>query len=431
MRFLRAVLLVPVLLVLLAGSALAKGAPTHARLDPRFGRGGVAKTATALGEADVRLAVAPGGKSYVLQGLTVLGFGADGKPNHQFGDNGRVSLFTGEGVWATGITVSKGRVFVTGTIDKPDPQAWIISLLPDGTRNSSFGVTGEVQTTFEMPAPKNAAGTVEPFYAATEPTSIIVDPQGRPVIGGRTVTAVEPCAFGAAPHPVPFVARLTSSGLLDTTFAGRGFAILGERGFLDAMAMGPEGELATIDNQRVDCAEHESQWNSTTGRLTEAGYPSPLLDPARPILQMQPLLAVDQHGRSLVVQTEELVEEPGTIVRLLAGGAIDTTFGHDGGVPLAGRLQWVRALTVDAKGRPIIAGGRAGVELLRLQTNGEFDRKFSPDVVVKDGGRGNTDGAVGAIGLDARGRIYVAGWVESKGLKTGCGVQVTRFLPGS
>jgi uncharacterized delta-60 repeat protein len=434
MKIRTAPLLIPVLLALCVGTAVAKPPPKQlAKLDPSYGRGGVAKTATALKETEVLMAVAPGGKTYVVQGLTVLGFGADGKPNREFGENGRVELFgvAAGTVQATAITVSNGTVWVTGWIDKPNPVAWVISLNPDGTRNRGFGVSGEVQTGFLIPPPTDAAGMPQPSQARYEPTSIFVDAQGRPVVGGRTVsTTTTPagCWLDII-EPAAFVARLTPSGLTDTSFAGRGYTILGP-GSASAVALAPNGELAALDNLHTGCHEHEPS-SFSTDRLTEAGLASPLLDPARPSFTMRPLLVVDQEGRLLVVQTVEASESPGTVVRLLPTGFVDTTFGHEGGAPLTGLLSWAAGLAVDAKGRPLVVGGRGGVEILRLQADGKRDSSFGPKGMFKGGAAGNSEGAVGAIGLDQRGRIYVAGWVQSKSLKTGYGVQVTRILPGS
>lgn len=435
MKLRTALLLIPVLLAFCVGTAVAKPPPRQTRLDPSYGRKGVAKTATT--ELTVaRLAVTPEGRSYVLQGMTVLAFAPNGRPAPDFGTKGRVTLTpAGSEGSAVDIAVdSKGRIVVVGRVGSREmrtQESFVIRLLPNGDRDPQFGSDGEVDTRFGIPVGESGRGSnwAQLSFGAT---TVAVDSQDRPIIGGQTAGPPQECYFGGNSRPVPFVARLTTSGAADASFfgAGAGYA-LGTQGTIEAMALAPVGELVLLTNLSVMCQEHENRMTVETGRLTETGLPSPALDPARPIFQMEPELAVDQHGRSIVIQTEEFSEQPGVVVRLLASGDVDRRFGFDGGLPLAGRLEFPRALAVDDEGRPIIASGSASVELLRLRTDGKIDQSFGPRGVINGGGAGNYSGSVEDMELDARGRIYVLSAVKSTTLKTGCGIQVARFVPGS
>lgn len=450
MKIRTALLLIPVLLALCAGTAAAKTAPKQqAKLDPSFGRGGVAKTATAAAQVPgtVKLAVSSAGKSYVLQNATVLAFGSNGKPDPGFGKNGRVTITTTKGEAAgKAIAVdSQGRILITGALPPPSaysPETFVIRLLPNGTRDPQFGSNGEVDTTFGVPAPQvpplveylNGHLNVSPIAG---PVSLTVDAQDRPIVGGYTSSLVQSCYLGTHPIRAPLVARLTASGAIDPSFGGGHGYVIGNEGAIVAMGFAPSDELVTLDNRRLECGEHEAEYRTMTGRLTEAGDTSPLLDPGRPELTVFPQLAVDPSGRSLVLETSEAWAEdegPNVLTRLLPSGAVDTSFGHEGGMPVSGRFAngtWFAGIGVDAKGRPLVAAGAKGVEVLRLQTDGKADPKFGPKGVVRGGAKGNTEGRPEAIALDGRGRIYVAGWVVDPALKTGDGVQVTRILPGS
>src|SRR6266568_3689134 len=120
MKLLKAILLVPALLVFLAGTALAMPATQPAGIDPNFGHGGTIDVSIPKEsiEKPVQMATAPSGKSYVLVGSTLLAFGANGRPDTGFGKNGRVRVTSAAGTafQVTGVAVdSNGRVLVSGS----------------------------------------------------------------------------------------------------------------------------------------------------------------------------------------------------------------------------------------------------------------------------------------------------------------------------
>ena len=250
MKLRKAILLGPALLVLLAGTALAKSAPNPARLDPSFGHKGGTVIFTpplegAANGAIIHLAVAPSNKSYVQLATWIFAFGANGKPDRGFGDNGRVTVATKGGalVEVTAEAVdSQGRVLVTGTIE-PVPglkektisgepsltlgpvavvEAFVIRYLPNGSLDPTFGSGGEVDTTFGAPRP---LGTVERpaewERPAVRATQIAVDAAGRPVIAAKFVQRVDGC-FDKNGVDQAFVTRLNVNGTLDSGFGSSG-----------------------------------------------------------------------------------------------------------------------------------------------------------------------------------------------------------------
>jgi uncharacterized delta-60 repeat protein len=456
MRILRAVLLVPVLLALLAGSALAKSPPTKppAGVDKSFGTMGVAKIATggASPEGAVRMALAPSGRVYALQGNLLLAFQASGRPARAFGNNGRVRVESTRGeLKPTGLAVdSQGHVLVGGTIftypselDPPIPadakvdagatmrEAFVDRYLEDGSPDTSFGNGGESDTTFGLPRPTGLPGQgVEFERALVEATTLTIDPQDRPVVGGNYSSALYFCGCENE-HPVPFVGRLTATGSLDTGYGGKGYVAGGEGRILGA-AETPEGGVATLSGAR-SCGPRSDALPSVFDSLTEDGDQNPALDPARPTMYTRSSIAVDSKGRALLTQFDDpFTEDPVKLLRLLPGGAVDTSFGFGGGVPLVGDVTSPGAIAIDAKDRTVVAGSGIehpdGPRLVRYTVAGKRDRTFGDKGLLQGPIADDKRGAVEAVAIDGKGRIYAAGWVESKTLKTGHGIQITRFL---
>jgi hypothetical protein len=474
-RFWRiAVVLAALCVALAAMAACASAAKPHgggapkqkpaAGVDKSFGVGGVAKIATGGSQGPAQMALGSNGRVYVLQAPLLLAFEADGKPARGFGNNGRVRIEGASGyLGVSGLTVdSEGRILVVGTTNTPagareqatNPSAtepWNSALPPideatvvrfdeDGKRDPSFGNAGEVDTTFGLPRPTGALGAgIEYPAPVVIGTTISVDRQDRPVVGGNFYTAAYAC--GAADDiSAPYTARLTASGAVDTSYAGgKGYSIVGPNGSVQALTETPEGGVATLSAGRP-CGPREDPEASTFVSLTEEGLPSPTLDPARPtmyttMIYTTPMFAVDSKGRFLFGQIDG--PYPGgtvTLSRLLPSGAFDTSFGSNGGVPLLKGVTDPGAIAVDAKDRTVVAqsemGRPYGPRVVRYTAAGKRDWKFGRKGLLEGPVANDEKGTITSMAIDGKGRIYTAGYVESKSLKTGHGIQITRFLPG-
>ncbi|MBO9664701.1 hypothetical protein [Dokdonella sp.] len=86
----------------------------------------------------------------------------------------------------------------------------IVRLLPDGTRDPAFNLTGRVIVGFDFPASSNKTD---------EASSVAVDPAGRILVGGVAQTVGNGLDFA--------VARLLPNGQLDADFDGDGRATIG------------------------------------------------------------------------------------------------------------------------------------------------------------------------------------------------------------
>ena len=441
MRISRAILLAPALCALLVSGAAAQS--SSAGLDSSFGNGGRITVAVPEGpyaSTTIRgVALSPDGRTYVLENSLLVAFEADGEPAAGFGSGGQVAVEPagGEGE-AEGLAVdSQGRILVTGTVElggqkrgglrvgyTPLYAVYVIRLLADGNRDLTFGEDGEVQTTFDLPRPSDAHGVKYKLASATA-TLIAIDQQDRPIIGGGFAKSYGGCESDLI-VPAPFVGRLTATGALDTSFAGKGYALLGGHGDVSALARTPEGGAATL-SFGISCGARTEEEPSRFSAFTESGGAPAGLDPSRPKFYAGNAMAIDPQGRILVVRAPPpAAEARNALVRLLPDGDVDRSFGKNGAVVLKGVLSELGAFTVDAQGRPILARAGRQIELRRLTAAGAVDPTFGP------GGRLFTKGAwAQAVALDGDGRICTASAVRGKKLKTGYGVEVARFLPGS
>jgi hypothetical protein len=307
-------------------------------------------------------------------------------------------------------------------------EAFVTRLLPNGTHDPSFGPGGEVDTTFNLPQPTGKPGTgVEYEHALVEANTLTLDKQGRPVVGGGFIDTAYFCG-DINDRVTAFTGRLTTSGDLDTSYAGKGYAT-GTEGAIRGAAPTPEGGVATLNWATPFCALHGFPTQSTFGALTENGDMSPGLDPARPRFYSSAAIAVDSRDRALMIQEgDPFSEEPGTLLRLLPSGTVDTSYGFGGGIPLTKPIDGAGALTVDGQGRAIVA--HEGM-LARYTAAGRKDSAFGKKGIVNAGTAGNETTVITSLAVHGKGRIYAAGWIQNPSLKTGFGIQITRLLPGS
>jgi uncharacterized delta-60 repeat protein len=443
-------------LAVLAGGAMAKTKP--ARLDPSFGRQGSFMVATPAPSVEperyprTNLAVAPSNKSYVQQGPWVIGFGADGKPDRGFGDNGRVRVAPKGGslVAVSDLAVdSHGRILVAGTLEpvkgltnqpitgklfpplfpQAVTEAFVIRYLPNGSLDPTFGPDGEVVTTFGAPrplGPKETPSTYErPVVSVTQ---IEVDADDRPVISGRYSERVEGCFYKSS-FDQAFVARLDPDGTVDTGFGSGGIAKIASETPI-ALSPAPGGNWATLSGPEV-CEHGLNGLPSQLSVLTETGSASAGLDPGRPPLKAgENAVAVDAQGRILFTEREEFEQPPPRVVRLTASGDLDTSFGKGGAVGV-GRLgaSPVAAIAVEASGRIVVGFGISQLEIGRLTTSGKLEGKFGRKGVLRTSLGSET--GLQALAIDSKGRIVAAGTALGGELKTGQGIGIARFLPGS
>jgi uncharacterized delta-60 repeat protein len=295
---------------------------------------------------------------YTVQGIPDATFGTTGtgEVTFDFGDDTTVAR-------ATAVLIdSVGRIVVAGyVLDDGDFDFAIARLLPNGDLDSSFNEDGRILVGF---------GVNEYLYAAT------IDSQGRIIaIGiGRGIAVV----------------RLTSSGQLDSTFAGDGKM---------------EADYGRSINMATGVVTDELD------RIVVGGWTADYADG-----NVTPLSGVDSFGNVVFNQSANFA-----LTRFLEDGTLDSSFGNGGRTFLDfnDRDDIAHAMTVDAAGRLILVGSSFDLDTREDVAVARFTSSGQPDLTFGLGGKVTTrfsffDVALG-VATDSRGRIVVTGSTWQQG----------------
>ena len=417
----------------------------------------------------VATATMAGGRVIVGGERTVAALKSDGKIDRRFGNNGRVNLpLIGEGqtVIKDVAVNANGRILVLAAarFAKGGGLVIVARLSANGEFDSSFADHGLLVTDFGLPAPRPGGPTTPPD-APTDvlPVGLAVDSAGRLVIAGTMVAAIAPCrGAGEQPHRAAYLARLRSDGSLDASFGKAGVVLDGpnlrfdeQHSFMGGVAI-HEGNIfyATDRNEGANC---EGFGGGLLVRLNKAGGRVPGFGSAG-VLSITPEgtrpreIAVDRWGRILVMRdatSEETTFGPRFEVmsRWKADGTLDASFGHGGeiAVKLPGEESEFDAFSVDARGRPLLAGRIAPPRtrsqeersvtappkfvLMRLRVSGLADRSFGRKGRVVTGfGHGSR---AAATDITIRGkRAIVAGPLLSAHIDPRNGFALVRYWLG-
>jgi len=253
-----------------------------------------------------------------------------------------------------------GKVVAVGTARQPDGRMKLVvfRLQPDGALDPGFGLGG--QAIISDGSPSREAGY-----------SVVVDPDGRIAVAGQRGSNL-------------LVARLLPNGTLDSGFGAAGVFVGRElAGNLIRIAGVPGGAYRVAVNYRV-----QANYNGCgVAGLTSAGA----LDAAFGSGGYAPLqypdyaefwcrsLAVQPDGRLLLGGTVSGVD--GYIGRLLANGAPDPSFSAG---EVDSRFRSVSALAVSPGGTKILVAGEerngySGALIVRLLADGTRDTTFGRD----------------------------------------------------
>jgi uncharacterized delta-60 repeat protein len=318
---------------------------------------------------------------------------------------------------------SDGKVVLAGgTIIGVRTSLVLMRLLPGGGLDSSFGAGGIVVDPFGF-LPDNYSGR-----------DVAIQPDGRIVVAGDV--------FHSGGDDDFFVARFLTNGSPDTSFGFNGITgipfDLGGNLADDAwaLALGPNGTIVVVGT---------ATWSATDldfaiARLTSSGALDTTFDGDGKRLVAFDLGATDRFdgaravaelggGRIAVAGWAHDSGAHGdqfAVVRLRADGAFDTTFDGDGratyGWDLGGSNDDdAEAIAVQPDGRLLVAGTLAGVDdetafaVLRLTGSGAVDTSFGANGtgfalgIFCEAGCGPLHDEGTGLALQADGKILVAG----------------------
>ncbi len=389
-------------------------------------------------QADGRIVIAGGTTEVVAatqafqQALTVVRLDPDGMPDPTFGTGGRVVLATEPGqvgnVRASSVLIRPdGKIVVVGQ-DAPSFSATrrevVFRLNADGSRDSTFGVGGEVAF----------SSALYPQFPQSASAALAAD--GKILLGGL---AAGPNQTGS---PVA-AARLDADGSLDTTFNGTGMTstplvINGlSNNVIQAVAIQADGKfiLAGYGESGVTGrfpfslqVYHEAiavRFNADGSLDTAFGGPSAagkLLiapDPAHPArLGQSTAMGVAIQADGKIVLGGGGFDADSIVTRLDAGGSFDPTFGVGGQARVPAAYGGVDVgLVIQRDGKIVLAGesfhGISEARLARFNADGTLDAGFgntaAPGVFATTIGNKTTNPS--AVALQPDGRIVMVGHV--------------------
>jgi uncharacterized delta-60 repeat protein len=278
-----------------------------------------------------------------------------------FGNNGVATYSAGDGTSARALTVqTDGKIIVVGdeyptVSDSNDQRILVARFGAAGIIDNSFGINGRFIST------ANQKGQAQ---------DVVIDSSGRIIFTGSIVGTVAPDAA--------IIGRLTSNGLLDSTFATQGYLIDEFNGDpqLNAIALRPNGNLVAVGTYGGPFPS--TQQSPIIVCLTQTGaFDS---DCGVNGWTYLPTANSDVYADDVFVTADNRIllsgaSDDGTIrpivMRLNHNGAPDSSFATSGtwrGASMIGRMY---SMTIQSNGRILAAGrldaqGTMSVGVIRL-----------------------------------------------------------------
>ncbi len=335
-------------------SLLATPAVAAPRLDARFGDGGVARMpfkfhreflAGALrpvrqADGKVLVAAQPDADHTLAIEVYLARFGRTGALDTTFGRRGRLRLtFPFQFQPLTVLAQRDGRILLVGTVGgyayfyHQPSQLGIVRLLPDGSRDRSFGTNGFVAWN-------------PPWRAANElmdvsPRLALPQPDGRLLVAATLDERTSGLPYTSWQRVV--LVRFGADGSVDQSLADGGFAELDwDGGYFLGWARLADGRLASVVSRNEGPGEptRESQawWlhsfaadGSSAAALRSTGSVRLGLDVLDQLVDLVPT----RDGGLLMTGDVDVDQRPAPAVRrILPDGSLDPTFGRDCGDPL-------------------------------------------------------------------------------------------------
>ena len=340
-------------------------------LDPSFGENGV--TVTDFGKSwdwAYALALQPDGHIVVAgvsdrsgsKDFALARYTTDGQLDRTFGNDGLVltpvrplstDIIHGLAVQPDGSVVAAGVTYDDTVSLRPHGDFMVARYTPKGELDPAFGVGGVATTNFDG-------------ESYDEPYAVVLQPDGRIVLGGSSNTGGGVGRIFGADNLA--LVRYLPNGLIDPSF-GEGGKVIVDAGSMQesirALAIQPDGAIVAAGR-----TNGEKRGDVVLGRFLTNGA----VDPTFGNVKNKPGLAIDDLGTAEEGLTAVALAPDGTIVaggvaaprpngdlavfRYDRSGKLDRTFGHDGyaTADFGQRDDRLRGLALQPDGKAVAVG---------------------------------------------------------------------------
>jgi uncharacterized delta-60 repeat protein len=399
--------------LLLAVSFAVLPMPAHAApalLDPAFGGDGIVTAfpggaiATAVGIDAERRIVAVGYTTGGHVDVVIGRFLPDGTPDSSFGANGHRRYDLGGADYAfDAAVIPNGGIVVVGRRSNANDRMFVLRVRPDGTRQPSFGHHGV--TFVDFGKPQQSANTVD------------LTPQGRIVIGGYTANGV-----GARSA----LARLSPHGKLDRGFGGDGMVSFdigsGAEQINDVRVLAGGEVVAAGDAENGQNPRFSVLRVASDGKLDQSfgtGHDGSSTFDVASGPDVANALAIAKDGDYLLAGYAGGHADP-AVLAVRPSGLPDPTYGNHGRVVvhLANAFEEAADI-VRQDGKAILVGRIRGnhddLGVIRLKAGGALDTSFSGDGILRIDVNGSTDAGADGL-LQPNDKLVVTGQTWQGGL---------------
>jgi uncharacterized delta-60 repeat protein len=399
--------------------AVALFTPSGA-FDPAFGTAGIALAPTATGQG-FGVLVQPDGR-IVLTGLAddnttahavwLFRFNTNGTPDASFGVNGEASLFPSGHLRVFNRSVAirpDGRLVVGGsfTFEVFADDTSAVSVMPDGTLDTTFNGTGRI--TLDLGSPSAFA------------TASVLQGDGKLLVAGTIGVSTDQPDHGS------FLARYLADGTLDTAFGASGL-VLFDLGNTEAIALQSDGRIVVGGQKQLPSPTNPAflptsaafaRFNAD-GTL-DASFGSGGIAAFVPASGQTWIKAIAIQADGNIVGAGFSVTSAGRdglVMRVTPAGTLDTTFGTGGAMTVntSATNDEFDAIALQADGRIVVAGAaettgtQTGMVAARLDTSGALDASFggTGQVTVDFGGPSRAF----ALGVQPDGKLVLGGFAH-------------------
>jgi uncharacterized delta-60 repeat protein len=430
--------------------------------DASFGTGGARVVGLGTGSDRIYAAALQSDGRIVVAGTANLGLGvelavarllADGSTDTSFGKAGiaveNFSFAASEFAYAAALQAD-GKILIAGgaSIDgSTRPAIWRLNA--DGTLDTTFGIGGRTRHPSQTVSPTearmlvqpdgkilatfgtsysivrfNADGSIDETFSGdginTFPTtfrarSLALQADGRIFVGG---------AMNNGANDDFAVVRLLADGTLDTAFGNAGMVMVPMGIAADdalAMTLQADGKMVLVGTvvvgsfTQIGVARLSADGTLDTSFSGDGMLVTSILSGNHVARDV----AIDRDGKIVIVGSAagSSTTNEFFVVRLLADGAIDTSFSGDGKVTagFASVADNAYALAIQADGQILVGGtGASSTDfvLMRFTVSGSLDTSFGANGIVSTAiGISGTD-TIREVLLQPNGRIVVVGSAE-------------------